>query len=488
MVREVLAVCLAVFAGACATGAVSDDTVVDSGHGSDGGGGVDSGGGVDGGGGNDGSVKDASSDSSQSFTVGGNVNGLTGTLLLQNNGADDLSLSADGAFKFSQALSNGAPYAVTVKTQPAGEACTVTGASGNIAGANVTNVAVACASNAFTIGGTVNGLVKGETLVLQDNGGDNLTLTDSGTFAFATKVQTNNPYAVSVLTQPTSGNCAVQSGSGTVASADITSVIIACTGSKTFAYTGSMDTFVVPGGITQVKLEAWGAQGNLNALSITGGLGGYATGMLTVTSGQSLYVFVGGGNTTAIAGGFNGGGSAAVHPCTTAAGGGGGGASDVRSGGQTLADRVLVGAGGGGAAGNRVGTCGRGGGGGGGGGYYGGGGGAGWPSTSTTVPTGGTQSAGGGAGTSTYSTSDNGQPGTLGVGGAGGTEQSSNQAGSNTGATGSSGGGTTGSDGTYSGNYTGQSGAGGSSYTGGVTSGTTTSGTRSGAGQVTISW
>ena len=54
--------------------------------------------------------------------------------------------------------------------------------------------------------------------MLQDNGGDDLTLTDSGAFTFATKVQSGQPYAVTVLTQPTSGTCTVQNGSGTVAS------------------------------------------------------------------------------------------------------------------------------------------------------------------------------------------------------------------------------------------------------------------------------
>src|ERR1700727_487672 len=53
----------------------------------------------------------------------------------------------------------------------------------------------------FTIGGTVSGLT-GTGLVLQDNGGDNLTITKSGPFVFPTSV--TSAYAVSVLTQPTS--------------------------------------------------------------------------------------------------------------------------------------------------------------------------------------------------------------------------------------------------------------------------------------------
>ncbi|MCS6972224.1 MAG: hypothetical protein NZL89_04295, partial [Leptospiraceae bacterium] len=37
------------------------------------------------------------------YTVGGTVTGLSGTLVLQNNGGDDLILTADGNFTFATA-------------------------------------------------------------------------------------------------------------------------------------------------------------------------------------------------------------------------------------------------------------------------------------------------------------------------------------------------------------------------------------------------
>mgnify|MGYP006908340778 CR=1 FL=1 len=151
-----------------------------------------------------------------------------------------------------------------------------------------------------------------------------------------------------------------------------------------------MQIYVVPAGVTTVAIQADGAQGGSNMIGVVGGLGGTALGDLTVTPGDTLFVYVGGSN------GYNGGGLGGnTLNCTNADGGVGGGASDVRVGGITLNDRVIVGAGGGGAGGDRINGCGRGSGGGGGGGYYGGGGGAGWPSaTGGTLPTGGTQSAG----------------------------------------------------------------------------------------------
>ena len=82
--------------------------------------------------------------SGATFTVGGTVSGLSGTVVLQDNGGDDLSIGANGSFTFATALAGGAAYNVTVKTNPAGQACTVGGGSGTIGSANVTSVGVTC--------------------------------------------------------------------------------------------------------------------------------------------------------------------------------------------------------------------------------------------------------------------------------------------------------------------------------------------------------
>ncbi|MBK6378921.1 MAG: hypothetical protein IPF72_03950 [Chitinophagaceae bacterium] len=263
----------------------------------------------------------------------------------------------------------------------------------------------------------------------------------------------------------------------------------------TYNFTGAVQTFTVPAGITSVNLKTWGAQGNSSVSGAAGGLGGYAEGNLAVVPGQVLNVLVGGGAASSLTGGFNGGGAGGTNPgCAAAQAGGGGGASDVRIAPYALANRVIVGAGGGGAGGGRVAGCGRGTGGGGGGGLYGGGGGSAWIGSVAgwTLATGGTQAAGGAGGTSTFATvpGNNGTAGTLGVGGAGGVEVSSNQAGTANGPVGGVGGGLTGGGGNHPGigNFVGASGAGGSSYIGGVTGGITTAGLRTGAGQVQITY
>lgn len=83
------------------------------------------------------------------YTVGGNVSGLAAgtSLTLQNNGGDDLAVGSNGGFTFPAALARGAAYAVTIRTQPAGQGCTVRNGSGTVGSTNVGAVEVACATS-----------------------------------------------------------------------------------------------------------------------------------------------------------------------------------------------------------------------------------------------------------------------------------------------------------------------------------------------------
>ncbi|MGH8199645.1 MAG: beta-propeller fold lactonase family protein [Steroidobacteraceae bacterium] len=184
------------------------------------------GGGGGGGGGGDGG---GSSPPPTTYSIGGSVTGLTGTgLVLQDNGGDNLSVTANGTFTFATKVNSGGAYSVTVMTQPSGQTCTVTSGSGT-ASANVTSVAVSCTSGSanVTIGGTVTGLTA-TGLVLQDNGGDNLSVSTNGPFTFATALASGAAYAVTVLTQPTGQTCTVTTGTGTTGSANVTDVAVAC--------------------------------------------------------------------------------------------------------------------------------------------------------------------------------------------------------------------------------------------------------------------
>lgn len=80
-------------------------------------------------------------------SVGGALSGLDGTLVLQNNGGNDLSLNQDGSFVFTTSLADGADYAVTVLSDPSDQTCSVTNGSGKIASNDVNNVNVTCLDN-----------------------------------------------------------------------------------------------------------------------------------------------------------------------------------------------------------------------------------------------------------------------------------------------------------------------------------------------------
>ncbi len=116
-------------------------------------------------------------------------------------------------------------------------------------------------------------------------------------------------------------------------------------GSQTFSYTGGQQSFVVPGACQTIQVEAWGASGGCSE----GGKGGRAKGIVSVTGGETLYVFVGGAGSCDVSGkpgGYNGGG-ATVYGNGYNNGDGGGG-SDVRKGGTAVGNRVIVAGGGGG--------------------------------------------------------------------------------------------------------------------------------------------
>ncbi len=160
------------------------------------------------------------------FTGGGTVCGLAGTVVLQNNSGDNLTISADGPFTFITPVADGSPYSVTVLTQPALQSCSVGNGTGTITGGPVTNVTVTCATGFYTVGGSISGLSG--TVVLRNNGGDDLSRSVNGPFTFSTAVLNTIGYNVTVLTQPLGQTCAVANGSG-AGGANVTNVAVTCT-------------------------------------------------------------------------------------------------------------------------------------------------------------------------------------------------------------------------------------------------------------------
>src|SRR5579862_1542752 len=115
-----------------------------------------------------GSMGSGSGTGGTKYSVGGTVSGLSGTVVLQDNGGDTLSVSANGSFTFATQLASGAAYAVTVQSYPSGQTCTVSNGSGAVGSANVTSVAVSCATSGS--GGGPGDTVIGSDLFNRANG------------------------------------------------------------------------------------------------------------------------------------------------------------------------------------------------------------------------------------------------------------------------------------------------------------------------------
>jgi hypothetical protein len=165
--------------------------------------------------------------------IGGTLAGLGSglSIVLSNNGADNLTLSSDGSFVFATKVAAGSAYSVAVATQPLGQTCSVGNATGtvNVAGSDIDNVDVSCLTTASLVV-TVTGLVSGFGVVLSD-GVTPLSIAANGSSAFPGLRTPGSAYAVTVIAQPAAPhNCTLSTNAtGTIPASGIVAVTAACT-------------------------------------------------------------------------------------------------------------------------------------------------------------------------------------------------------------------------------------------------------------------
>lgn len=172
-------------------------------------------------------------------TVSGSVTGLANgaSLILTNSPGityqvdESITVTSNGAFKFTRTFSPGTAYNVHVSSQPAGQFCSVANGTGTIdknADA-ISNIVVSCVP-AATISVTVQGMTSGQTLELRNLGVDPLDITANGTYSFASAVPSGNSYNVGVFVSPTNQICTVNNGTGTVGTppVSVTNVTVTC--------------------------------------------------------------------------------------------------------------------------------------------------------------------------------------------------------------------------------------------------------------------
>jgi hypothetical protein len=133
-------------------------------------------------------------------------------------------------------VDQGGSATFTLAPEPDNRIAEVTGCDGTLSGSTYTTGAITgdCTVSAsferddHAIGGSVSGGLAG-TVVLQNNGGDDLTLTGDGTFTFETPLLDGSGYNVTIQTQPSGQDCSVANGSGTVSGDDVTGITVTCT-------------------------------------------------------------------------------------------------------------------------------------------------------------------------------------------------------------------------------------------------------------------
>ena len=91
-----------------------------------------------------------SNTSTINYNIGGNVTGLSGTVVLTVNGGNAYSVSQNATYSFPTLFNDGITYTVAIQSEPAGQDCVVSNATGKINSGNVTNVDVTCVNKTLT--------------------------------------------------------------------------------------------------------------------------------------------------------------------------------------------------------------------------------------------------------------------------------------------------------------------------------------------------
>ncbi len=164
-----------------------------------------------------------------SYSVGGSVSGLSAAGLMLGNAGETLSVpSGASSFTFANRAALGAAYAVTVVAQATGLTCSVSAGTGTVAAGNVGNVQVSCATQAFSIGGSLFN-VSAPGLILA-NGADTVSpAVGASSYVFTQKVAVGGSYNV-VVQRSANGLACIISGpsAGVMGTAAVTTINVTC--------------------------------------------------------------------------------------------------------------------------------------------------------------------------------------------------------------------------------------------------------------------
>ena len=139
------------------------------------------------------------------YTIGGTVSGLNGSLTIKNNAVDELTINSSGQFTFATPVAQGGQYNVTITTQPSTQTCTLSDYSGTNVSSNVTSILINCADNPP---GSTSLSISSSTLALAADGilgspshARTFTITNNGQEPALSIAITANPALPSGTTQ-----------------------------------------------------------------------------------------------------------------------------------------------------------------------------------------------------------------------------------------------------------------------------------------------
>ncbi len=197
-------------------------------------------------------------------TLSGIITGLTTSGLILKNGTEELTVtSGSTSFQFQNKVKAGLTYLVNVNQQPTGKTCSVSSNSGAMTYLGVNDVQVTCATNSYSISGSISGLVT-SGLKLKNGSEVKEISAGSSTFELSTQVAYGGSYAVTVDTQPTGYTCSLSNSSGTMSASNVTSVQVTC---STNALVAKVDSLEISIGLsTQINTSYKSADGTSNEL------------------------------------------------------------------------------------------------------------------------------------------------------------------------------------------------------------------------------
>jgi hypothetical protein len=214
------------------------------------------------------------------YTLQFNVVGLSAVASLKFGFCDTgcwVATAGNTTWSFAAAIDSPSGWSFDFVSSSSGQICSATPSSGPaLTLGAIQKVNVVCASNAYSLGGSISQLTTAG-LVLQlssSTGNQSLTVAANATsFGFPAPVAAGASYAVTVSNQPAGSTCSVTNGTGTMPTSNVNNVALLCTAN---GYTLGGTVSGLPSAIVSNSTVTLASNGQ--TVVVNGGVGGTPVG------------------------------------------------------------------------------------------------------------------------------------------------------------------------------------------------------------------